>query len=75
MQRAYGSVLKTYGKDYTPDLKMKIMGQIGKEGVNIIIKELNLKESPEILSKKLHDAMYKVLDQAQLLPGTFFIYL
>lgn len=66
---AFQNIVAPYGKQYTFDLKMKMMGTQAHEGAAIVIKELNLPITTEeflLASKKQYE---NIFSDTVVLPG------
>ncbi|XP_025413952.1 probable pseudouridine-5'-phosphatase [Sipha flava] len=62
-------VLKDHGKEYTNDLRIKVMGTIPINTATIIIKELGLDMEPDELNEELYNNQIKHMEQVPFLPG------
>ena len=68
--KAYKNVLGNYGKEYTLDLKIKIMGRSGLEGAEIIINECQLPLSVDEFVAKMTIEHEKVFGgHVPVMPG------
>jgi hypothetical protein len=63
-------VLKDHGKEYTNDLRIKVMGTIPINTATIIIKELGLDMEPDELNEELYNNQIKHMEQVPFLPGS-----
>ncbi|XP_072933360.1 pseudouridine-5'-phosphatase-like [Epargyreus clarus] len=66
---AFQNIVSKYGKDYTFELKLKLMGSQTHETANTIVKELDLPMTPEefiIESKKQFELLFP---DTEVLPG------
>lgn len=69
---AFQNVISKYGKDYTWDMKVQLMGKQGQECAEIIVKALELPLTPnEFISetKKHFEVLFPNVD---LMPGYLF---
>lgn len=62
-------VVSAYGKDFTWDTKVKMMGATTQEGADIIIRELQLPMTQEEYIQQTKEVYAEVFPNAQLLPG------
>lgn len=63
------NVLKAHGKEYTNDLRVKVMGTIPINTATIIIKELELDMEPEELNEEFYNNQIKNMEKVPFLPG------
>lgn len=68
----FQSITSNYGKDFTFDVKLKLMGTQALEGAKIAIKELDLPLSPEEFLQASHERKHIFAD-CQIMPGTMEI--
>lgn len=62
-------VLKDHGKEYTNELRMKVMGTIPINTATIIIEELGLDMKPEELNEEFYKNQIRQMDKVPFLPG------
>ncbi|PSN32125.1 Pseudouridine-5'-phosphatase [Blattella germanica] len=65
----YKVICGRYGKEYTFELREKVMGTIEKDTCAIIARELNLPVTPEELLDQQHALQEEMLTQVPLMPG------
>jgi (DL)-glycerol-3-phosphatase len=64
-------ILKDYGKEFTWELKAKMMGKKALQAAQTLVQELDLEGrlSPEEFIKKREEMLHVLFPQSQLLPG------
>lgn len=66
-------MLKDHGKEYTNDLRIKVMGTIPINTAAIIIKELGLDMEPDELNEEFYNNQISQMDHVPFLPGSKWI--
>lgn len=67
-------VLKSHGKDYPNDLRVRVMGTIPINTATIIIKELGLDVKPEDLLAEFHEKQILKMENVPFLPGSNWVW-
>jgi len=64
-------ILKKYGKEFTWDLKVKMMGKKSMESARILVEECNLEGilSPEAFLKQREEMLHALFPSTKLMPG------
>lgn len=66
---AFQNILTPYGKEYTFDLKLKLMGSQAHETAKKIVSELELPLTPEEFMAKSKIQFEQLFPDTQVLPG------
>jgi pseudouridine-5'-monophosphatase len=64
------AILDPYGKKYTSELKMKVMGRPRMESARVIIEATEIPYEPQQFTHELYDLLYTQFPSAQYMPGT-----
>lgn len=67
--KADATLISKYGKEYTWDLRMKVLGCTEQMSVHKIVTELKLPISEEKYRTEVKELLRKMLPQATLMPG------
>ncbi|KAF7273237.1 pseudouridine-5'-phosphatase-like [Rhynchophorus ferrugineus] len=68
-QRILNEIAQQYGKEYTPDVQLKILGTPEQDTAKIFIRELNIPLSINEFLEKYHKRMEEELKNPQYMPG------
>lgn len=68
-KKVFATVLSKYGKKYTSEMQMKIMGTPETNAVQTLIRDLKLPVTPEQLAVEFKSHSSKVLVNCNLMPG------
>lgn len=68
-QKAIQAVCTEYGKEYTEDLRRKVMGQGEIAGASLIVNTLQLPFTPEAFLERRHAHLLHAFPKAELMPG------
>lgn len=66
---AYQNILSRFGKEYTFELKLKLMGSQTHEAAQIVISDLNLPMTVEEFISETKEQFQKLFPETQLMPG------
>lgn len=77
---AFQNIVSQYGKDYTFDMKMKLMGTQAHESASILVSELNLPLTPDQFMEACKEQYLTLFPDTSVLPGklsvpTYLIFL
>ena len=64
------TVIEPFGKEYTWDLKVKLMGQVSIDSTRMIVEELGLPMTPDEYAQRFHDVVETIFPTSQLMPGS-----
>ncbi|KAI5645750.1 haloacid dehalogenase-like hydrolase domain-containing protein [Phthorimaea operculella] len=67
--QAFQNILSRYGKNYTFELKMRLMGLQSHETAEMIVKELELPLTPEQFQAECTAQFAKLFPDCQVMPG------
>lgn len=70
---AFQNILSRFGKDYTFELKQRLMGLQSLETAKIIIEELDLPMTVEQFLEESNKEFVKLFPDTQVLPGMLFL--
>ncbi|XP_065210519.1 probable pseudouridine-5'-phosphatase [Planococcus citri] len=65
----FKKVLSRYGKTYTEDMRVKVMGTVPRDTYSIFIKEYELPVELDNFYKEISSELIQVMDKADLMPG------
>lgn len=68
-KNVFAGIASKYGKLYTPDVQMKVMGRPAIEAVATVINELNLPTTQNELLKEFRTESKKVIGSCPIIPG------
>ncbi|XP_034835770.1 pseudouridine-5'-phosphatase-like [Maniola hyperantus] len=66
---AFQNIVSRYGKDYTFDLKLKLMGCQSKETAELIVSALELPMTPEEFIEETKEQFEALFPDSELMPG------
>lgn len=69
---AFQNILSKFGKDYTFELKLKLMGSQSHETAETVIKELDLPMTVEEFLEESNNEFQKLFPDTEVLPGMLF---
>lgn len=69
-RRAYKVVLGSFGKEFTPELAVQVLGRTEKIGCEILTRECELIITSEEFAKLFRAESTKYLPTVELMPGT-----
>lgn len=69
-KNVFTGMVGKYGKRYTPEIQMKIMGTPDVDGVNVLVKELNLPTPPNEFLQEFRLQASKTIGTCRIMPGT-----
>ncbi len=67
-------VISTYGKKYSRDLRVKVLGTTEQMSAQIIVDELQLPITPFEYQQEVKKILHKTLPDAALMPGRYLNY-
>lgn len=62
-------ILEKYGKVYTDDVRLKVVGTNEQDTARILVEELNIPKTPEDFFTECFEHFKTVLNKAELKPG------
>lgn len=68
-KNVFAGIASKYGKLYTPEVQMKVMGRPAVEGITTLINELNLPAETNELLKEFRTQSKKVIGNCRVIPG------
>ncbi|XP_054267432.1 probable pseudouridine-5'-phosphatase [Macrosteles quadrilineatus] len=68
-QHGMEDILRKYGKVYTDEVKLKVVGSKEQDTYRILVEELNLPVTPDELAKECFAYFKEALERAELKPG------
>jgi hypothetical protein len=66
-------VIASFGKEYSPELRLAVLGTKEQDTARIIVESLNLPVSPKEFAIKAKVEQVKVMGKADLMPGDYLI--